>query len=62
MEAYTLLCPLITNYVCWMFLPVSSVHTMGCQEKNYEDRTSWGERRCMLRNLIDTQLDPESGK
>jgi hypothetical protein len=34
--AYTLLCFLITNYACWMFLMVSSVHDMGCEEKSTE--------------------------
>jgi hypothetical protein len=36
----TLLCALNTNYVRWMFLLVSSVHELGCQEEKYGVETS----------------------
>ena len=49
-QTYILLCALTTNYVRWMFLLVSSVNAMGCQE------ILSGEQRFTLRNLrvIDT--------
>ena len=45
--------PLISNYVCWMFFLVPSVHAMGCKKTKYGygTRTSWGERHFSLRNL-----------
>ena len=54
--SHTLLCTLIRNYVCWMFLLVSSAHAVGCKETKYGDvsGTSWGEHPFMLRNLVDT--------
>ena len=39
-DVHPLLCALITNYVYWMFLLVSSAHAMGCQEKKYREETS----------------------
>lgn len=49
-----LLCSLTTNYVCWMFLLVSSAHAIGCQEEKYEGETFWGEHEFVPHNLTDT--------
>ena len=38
-RACTLLCTLISNYVCWLFLLVLSANAMGCNEKKYGDET-----------------------
>jgi len=48
---YTLLCALTTNHVRWMFLLVSSVHAVECQEK-----IPSGEHRFMLRNPNDSMI------
>ena len=48
--------PLISNYVCWMFFLVPSVHAMGCKKTKYGygTRTSWRERHFCCAISIDT--------
>ena len=49
-------------YVCWMFLLVSYALAMGCKEKKYGVKTSWGERQLCCTILIDPQMYPETRK